>query len=551
MKLVDYSPFISNGGDIDFGPDRTDAGDRSEEAVAVVSPGERSVRFAPRGPLALDPRAWGYDMGQTPVVAPRVSASDATYAVINIVGPLMHHEEKVTPEMAAFGIKCPDSYDGIKGRFREACASQVTHILLNIDCPGGLVAGCFDTVDELRRMAAAAGKTVWAYVDAQATSGGYALACAAEKIFVPRSGIVGSIGVIDTLGDQTALDRAMGLNYVVITSGSRKADGNPHVSISEDAVAAAQVIVDTLSSHFHEIVAQYRGISAETVKGFECGLFCGQQAIDAGLADQIATYDQVVAMLAASTEAPEQGTNNGDQPMNLAEHKAALKSIADDEDANENDREEARKMLSAVASEPDGDEAPEEKPEAAAKSEKPAEEHKEPDGDEGDKKEAAAKAAADLALVSRVQELEKAESKRQAAAERSKLMAARPDFAQATVDWLTKQPISILRTACLAPEKGGLPLGPGKGGQVGAARAALRASGTIPEGVPMTAPKVQPNIKDDEDNDMARRMGLGFNRNPVAMQGTTLTTGVMTREQAREYLAQKSAQQAALNGAGK
>lgn len=506
---------------------------------AVAPKSIKSGRFAPSGALALSPKAFGMFF-EMPEREPRVS-DDSPVAIIDIVGPLMHHEEW-----------CFDSYDSIKSRVREATEKASTRcVLLNIDSPGGLVAGCFDTVAEIRKICADAGKKLYAYIDAQSTSGGYAIACAAEKIFIPPSGIAGSIGVIDTLTDQTVSDEMFGVKYVVIASGSRKADGNPHVTISEESIAAAQQMVDTLANQFHELVAGSRGIPVETVKSYQAGLFCGQQALDAKLADEIATLDQVVAMLAASTEAPKQGTNNGDQPMNLAEHKAALKSIADDEDANENDREEARKMLAAIADgEPDGDEAPEEEPEASAAAATP-EPHQEPDGDEGDKKEAVAKAAADLALASRVQELEKSEQKRKAAAERSKLMAARPDFAQATVDWLTKQPISILRTACLAPEKGGLPLGPGKGGQVGAARAALRASGTIPEGVPMTAPKVQTNIKDDEDNDMARRMGLGFNRNPVAMQGTTLTTGVMTREQAREYLAQKNAQQTALNGAGK
>jgi signal peptide peptidase SppA len=500
----------------------------------------KSGRFAPSGALALRPEAFGM-MFEMPERSARVQ-NDSPVGVIDVVGPLMHHKEW-----------CFDSYDAIKDRAREVAASSAKCGLLNIDCPGGLVAGCFDTVAEIRKIFADAGKPLCAYIDAQATSGGYALACAASKIFIPPSGIAGSIGVIDTLSDQTAADEMFGLRFVVIASGTRKADGNPHVSISEESIAAAQQMVDTLASQFHELVASARGISVETVKGYQAGLFCGQQALDAGLADELATFDQVVAMLASSGEQEAISAEiKGDSPMNLAEYKAGLKSIADDKDANETDREEARKMLSAIEGGDDKDKKDDDK-EAKAESEKdPAEasakseaepKHEEPDGDEGKKEEAKASASASgLAIAARLQVLEKAEAQRNAKAERSALMASRPDLAPEVVAFLDRQPLSVVRGACATPDKGGLPLGPGKGGQVAAARAAVGATPTLGAHTNGMAPPVgslglgaHSNLS-GRGNELDRAMGLASAAPAIRMNGNTLELGVMTPEQAREFI---------------
>lgn len=497
----------------------------------------RSGRFAPSGPLALSPDAFAMMFELTDERSARVQ-DDSPVAIIDVVGPLMHHKEW-----------CFDSYDAIKDRCREAAASSARCGLLNIDCPGGVVAGCFDTVAEIRKIFEGAGKPLYAYIDSQATSGGYAIACAASKIFIPQSGIAGSIGVIDTLQEMTALDSQMGVRFVVIGSGQRKADGNPHVSISEDSIAAAEKMVNTLAAQFYGLVSAARGLSVEKIKAFEAGLFCGQEAVDAGLADEIATFDQVVAMLASSGEPQAvEATHTGDSPMNLAEYKAGLKSLADDKDANESDREEARKMLSAIEEPPkeEGKDKDDEGGKEAAASASTAsasteeKEHKEPDGDEAK----ASASASGLALAARVQELEKNEQRRQAAAERSKLMASRPDFAPEVVAFLDKQPLAVVRQACAEPDKGGLPRGPGKGGQVAAARAAVTAEPTVGKAQADAAPS-KPGSPGAISNVsgygalLDSLTGLAKPEANVKMVGNTLELGVMTPEQGRKFLAER------------
>jgi ClpP class serine protease len=190
-----------------------------------------------------------------------------------------------------------DSYDAIKARVGEALASSAECILLSVDSPGGLVAGCFDTVRDIRTMAANAGKKLYSYVDATSFSGGYALACAGERVFIPPSGIVGSIGVISDIVEVTAQDEKIGERHTIIKSGARKTDGNPHAEITPGNVAAEQVVVDDLAEQFFALVADCRGVPVESIAALQAGVLVGTKAVDAGLADEIATFDEVIAIL--------------------------------------------------------------------------------------------------------------------------------------------------------------------------------------------------------------------------------------------------------------
>jgi capsid assembly protease len=203
-------------------------------------------------------------------------------AVVNVRGPLMHH---ACPEF--------DSYDAIKERVAKALTSPARAVVLRIDSPGGLVSGCFDAAVELRRMAARTGKRLVAYAE-QATSASYALACGCAKIYASAAGSVGSIGVIDTVLDVTALDQAQGVRLEIVTSGARKADSNPHTALSEAKLAATQTSVDAVAQLFFQLVAEARGIDAGAVQALEAATFPGVTAKGKGLVDQIATIEEAL-----------------------------------------------------------------------------------------------------------------------------------------------------------------------------------------------------------------------------------------------------------------
>lgn len=122
-------------------------------------------------------------------------------AVIEIAGTLVHRGAWIGQSSGL------TSYEGIAAQLQAALADPAVHgIALDIDSFGGEVAGAFDLADRIR--AARAQKPVHAFVAEHALSAGYVLASQADRIILPRTGAVGSIGVVALHTDMSgALDQ--------------------------------------------------------------------------------------------------------------------------------------------------------------------------------------------------------------------------------------------------------------------------------------------------------------------------------------------------------
>lgn len=492
---------------------------------------KRRAPFKPGGLLALDAAAWGLDFAICGEDAPASFETAGGVAVVDVRGPLMRSATWMW-----------DSYEAISGRVSEALASPCHTLMLRLDSPGGEAAGVFELSDDIRAKASAAGKRVIAYVDAQAASAAYAIACAADEIFIPPTGSVGSIGCVKMLVDQTIMDRAMGLSFAAVVSGARKADGNPHVPLTEGAIAATQGEVDAMADLFFDLVARARGLEVAEVEALQAAQFTGAAAVGAKLADVVATFDQALAMV-ASGEARE----GAEKDMNEKEKAiAALKAIAAGDD--EKEAKMAKAALAAMGEgdgeekaegddekpkdEPDGDEKAEgddEKPAAEGDDEKPKDE---------DPKAAAAfaPAAKVLALESTVNKLVAKIEAKEKGDERAKLLATRPDLAPDMIAVLRTAPLATVRNAVKTLAKG-----PGPGaGQVAAARAALTATPT--RGTSQSdAGGVTSAQSPEAVRALDEQMGLAPPTAAIRHDGNRLVLGVMTPSQARAHAAQKGA----------
>ena len=131
----------------------------------------------------------------------------------------------------------------------------------------------FELADRIR--AATREKPVWAVANDRAFSAAYALAAAADEVFVTRTGGVGSIGVIAMHADQSRKDEQDGYRFTAIYAGQHKNDFSPHAPLSDDARAALQAEVDRLYGIFTESVATHRGLTVEAVRGTEARLYFG------------------------------------------------------------------------------------------------------------------------------------------------------------------------------------------------------------------------------------------------------------------------------------
>lgn len=186
------------------------------------------------------------------------------------------------------------SYQGLATMLDAAVADpNVAAILLDIDSAGGESGGVFDLAD--RVAAAAKRKPVWALANDMAFSAAYAIGSAASRFIVTRTGGVGSIGVIAMHADQSVKDAKDGVRYTTVFAGARKNDLNPHEPISDEAHAFLKNEVERVYGLFVETVSRNRGVSADAVRATEAGIFYGADAVAAGLADAVGTFDDVLA----------------------------------------------------------------------------------------------------------------------------------------------------------------------------------------------------------------------------------------------------------------
>jgi len=216
--------------------------------------------------------------------------SDGGVAVIPVQGTLVQRSSGLDAESGL------TSYARIGAEMRDALANaEVRAILMEIDSPGGEVAGLFDLADAIYQ--AREVKPVWAIANENAYSAAYAIASAAERIVLPRSAGVGSIGVVAMHMDQSAKDAKQGYVYTPVFAGDRKIDGSEHFPLSDEARNSLQAEVDRLYGLFVSTVARNRNINPDAVRATEAGWLNPGEAVAGGFADGIATFADTLAEL--------------------------------------------------------------------------------------------------------------------------------------------------------------------------------------------------------------------------------------------------------------
>lgn len=224
-----------------------------------------------------------------PLPMPHQSATSgqAGIAVIPVVGTLVRRSMGIE---AASGLM---SYGEIEARLDAALADpQVAGILLDLDSPGGEASGVFELAEHIR--AASTIKPIWAHANDAAYSAAFAIAAACQRLTLSQTAGVGSIGVIALHVDQSVKDAKDGLNYTAVFAGSHKNDFSPHEPLTPQATTALQTEVDRLYDIFVNQVGQMRGLDPDAVRATEAGLFYGEQAVAAGLADAVMPLEQVM-----------------------------------------------------------------------------------------------------------------------------------------------------------------------------------------------------------------------------------------------------------------
>lgn len=211
---------------------------------------------------------------------------------------------------------------------RAAADPDVDEIVLDIDSPGGTVAGCFDCADAI--YGARGSKPITAYANESAYSAAYAIASAADTISVARTGGVGSIGVIMQHMDVSKMLESYGVTVTLIYAGDRKADGNPYEALSDEVKARFQARTDALYEIFVSTVARNRDMDEQAVRDTEAATFMPQKAVEIGLADSVGPLGSLSANADQSNDDGDEQMSKENLSVTQADHEAAIAAATKD-----------------------------------------------------------------------------------------------------------------------------------------------------------------------------------------------------------------------------
>jgi len=164
--------------------------------------------------------------------------------------------------------------------------SSITAVVLRVDSPGGVVGAAQEIYEQVAALAAK--KPVVVSMGSVAASGGYYIACPAQKIFANPGTITGSIGVIMEFTNLEELMKWLKVKPEVVKSGRFKDIGSPYHPMTPEEQAFLQAFVDDAHRQFEEAVAKGRKLPMEEVRRLADGrIFTGAQAKELGLVDEL------------------------------------------------------------------------------------------------------------------------------------------------------------------------------------------------------------------------------------------------------------------------
>src|SRR3989442_15500216 len=207
--------------------------------------------------------------------------------------------KKHTAMVDLSGIIAPGtdaSADKVRSALQAAFKDKNTQgVVLRINRPGGSPVQSQTIYDEMRRLRKKYPDIpLYAVVEDICASGGYFVAAGADRIYVSKSSIVGSIGVLMNGFGFTGLMDKLGVDRRLIAAGENKGMLDPFSPVNEKDVEYARTLVKDIHQQFISVVREGRGKRLKETPDIFSGLiWTGQKSIDLGLADAIGSLESV------------------------------------------------------------------------------------------------------------------------------------------------------------------------------------------------------------------------------------------------------------------
>ncbi len=171
----------------------------------------------------------------------------------------------------------------------------VKAVIIRINSPGGGVAASQEIYEAIKKFRADSNKRVVVSMASVAASGGYYIACAADRIFANPGSITGSIGVIAQWYNYGDLLRWARMQDIVIKTGDLKDAGSSTRPLTDSEREYFQSLIDSMFEQFVSAVAISRNMKEEDVRALADGrVFTGQEAEENGLIDELGTYQDAI-----------------------------------------------------------------------------------------------------------------------------------------------------------------------------------------------------------------------------------------------------------------
>jgi protease-4 len=178
-------------------------------------------------------------------------------------------------------------------------APGVRAVVLRINSPGGGVAASQEMYQAVRKFRAESRKKVVVSMASVAASGGYYVACAADRIFANPGSVTGSIGVIVEWYNYADLLNWAKLQNIVFKSGEFKDTGSSSRALTDAEKVYFQNLIQNMFTQFIQDVAQGRKMDEAAVRKLADGrVFTGLEAKSNGLVDDLGSLQDAVAAAA-------------------------------------------------------------------------------------------------------------------------------------------------------------------------------------------------------------------------------------------------------------
>ncbi|HUS69519.1 MAG TPA: signal peptide peptidase SppA [Anaerolineae bacterium] len=171
----------------------------------------------------------------------------------------------------------------------------VKAVVLRVNSPGGGIVATDEIYTALKEL----GKPVVASMGEMAASGGYYVSCAAREIIANPATLTGSIGVISTVPNFEELLDKIGIEMLVIKSGTMKDELSPYREPTAEEIAHWQAITDEAYEQFLGVVVEERDLDPDEAREMADGrVYTGQQALDLGLVDRLGNLPDAIQLAA-------------------------------------------------------------------------------------------------------------------------------------------------------------------------------------------------------------------------------------------------------------